>query len=181
MLLMVATTIFTLTSCEWIWNDDHEIANTLEGTWRGNMEISSSYDGRDYYTTRTEITFLRDPYEYSSGDGYWVDFYSNAPWGDYVANHISWQVRNNRIYVYFREEGSELIISDYRLYEDRFTGTLWDNDNHVYFEMYHTSSPNWGIYRYGFDDYYWSRPTRSEGSDTIHIEKPTRHVGKAGK
>ena len=35
------TTLFTLTSCE-----DERIANTLEGTWSGNMYISTRYDGR---------------------------------------------------------------------------------------------------------------------------------------
>ena len=80
------TTLFTLTSCE-----DERIANTLEGTWSGNMYISTRYDGRVYDATYTEVTFLKNPYAYSSGEGYWVDYYSDAPW-DYVANHIEWSV-----------------------------------------------------------------------------------------
>ena len=79
------TTLFTLTSCE-----DERIANTLEGTWSGNMYISTRYDGRVYDATYTEVTFLKNPYAYSSGEGYWVDYYSDAPW-DYVANHIEWR------------------------------------------------------------------------------------------
>lgn len=77
-LLSLAT--LSLSSC-----DDEEIANTLEGTWKGDMYISSEWDGRYYDATYTEITFLKDPYAFSSGTGYWVDYYSDAPW-DYVAN-----------------------------------------------------------------------------------------------
>ena len=96
------TTLFTLTSCE-----DERIANTLEGTWSGNMYISTRYDGRVYDATYTEVTFLKNPYAYSSGEGYWVDYYSDAPW-DYVANHIEWTVDFGTIRVYFVEEGTSI-------------------------------------------------------------------------
>ena len=94
------TTLFTLTSCE-----DERIANTLEGTWSGNMYISTRYDGRVYDATYTEVTFLKNPYAYSSGEGYWVDYYSDAPW-DYVANHIEWSVDYGTINVRQREIGT---------------------------------------------------------------------------
>ncbi|MBQ3752095.1 MAG: hypothetical protein II864_00950 [Prevotella sp.] len=58
----------TFSSCD--WDDDDAIAYTLEGTWKGNMYVNTYYDGNTYYATATEITFLRDPYRYSSGDGY---------------------------------------------------------------------------------------------------------------
>lgn len=119
MLTLMAGMAFT--SCE--WDDDDAIAYTLEGTWKGNMYVNTYYNGNTYYATATEITFLRDPYRYSSGDGYWVDYYSRAPW-DYVANHIRWTVNYGRIRVYFVEEGTELEIYDYRLNDNRFTATL---------------------------------------------------------
>lgn len=171
---IVATAAVGLTSCE-----DAEIARTLEGTWKGNMYISSYYDGYTYDATYTEITFLKDPGTYSSGNGYWVDYYSNAPW-DYVANHIEWTVDFGNIKIYFVEEDAYVQIRDYHLNNDRFYGILEDNGKRVDFELVHTSSPNSGRYNYwGYDDwggYYYSR-TRGEGtSDSTAVKKPIRFV-----
>ena len=173
---IIATATVSFSSCE-----DEQIAYTLEGTWRGDMHISSSYGGRSYNSTYTEITFVGDPYTLASGTGYWVDYYSNAPW-DYVANHIEWEVRNRTIYIYFIEEDTSVRISDYRLNDNRFSGWLYDNGNNVEFNLIHTSSPNWSSYNYwGYDDwyyngYYYSR-TRGEGaSDSTAVEKPIRYI-----
>lgn len=167
MLMMVMMAV-AFTSCE-----DAEVARTLEGTWRGNMYISTSYGGRTYNATETEVTFLRDPYAYSSGTGYWVDYYSTAPW-DYVANHIEWRVDYGVIYVYFVEENTEIRISDYRLNGSTFYGTINDNGRPVDFELYYYSRPA-GYYnglRWGYD--YWTR-TRG-ASDSTNVEKPVRFV-----
>ena len=175
-MLMMAMMALTFTSCE-----DEYIANTLEGTWKGNMYISSNWNGRTYDATYSEITFLRDPYTYSSGSGYWVDYYSNAPW-DYVANHIDWTVRKSVIYVYFIEDGDRLEIHDYRLSSSRFYGTIYESDHSVDFDLFNVSHPYtyWDNYRWGYDawydDYYWAR-TRGEGNDsTMPVEKPKRFV-----
>lgn len=177
MAMMLAALV--LVSCD----DDQEIAYTLEGTWKGNMYVNSVWDGRTYTSTYSEVTFLRDPYRYSSGDGYWVDYYSNAPW-DYVANHISWRVDYGEITVYFREENTSVVIRDYRLTDDRFRGWIEDGDNDVEFNLVHTSSPNWNSYnRWGYDgwydDYYWSR-TRSAEADSVGTmtAKPVRVFSK---
>lgn len=181
-ILLTMTAATTLTSCEW-WEDD-AIAHTLEGTWKGNMYVTSYYDNRYYTATATEITFLRDPYRYSSGDGYWVDYYSGAPW-DYVANHIRWTVDNRRIKVYFVEENTEVFIYDYHLNDDRFSGWIEDGDNDVEFNLYHTSSPNWSSYSYwGYDDWYgydyWARTTPDADNDSTTVpEKPKRIIGTA--
>lgn len=177
MLLMLAMTATTFSACDW-WDDDDEIAYTLEGTWRGDMRINSNYRGTRYYATDTEITFLRDPSRYSSGDGYWVDYYSDAPW-DYVANHISWTVNFGDIEIYFREDRTSFTIRNYSLNDNRFSGTLYDNGQYVDFRLYHVSSPNWTRYDHWgydswYDDYYYSRQTRStEGTD-----KPVRCIGE---
>ena len=163
------TTLFTLTSCE-----DREIANTLEGTWSGNMYISTRYDGRVYDATYSEVTFLKNPYAYSSGEGYWVDYYSDAPW-DYVANHIEWTVDFGTIKVYFKEEGTSIRIRDYHLNNDRFYGTINDNGKPVDFELWRVSSRNWNTYQWGYDSWYGS--TRGESdADSTKIEKPVRFV-----
>ena len=57
MIAMMGLMTLSFTSCE----TDEEIANTLEGTWRGDMRIED-YNGVSY--TGSEITFLKDPYTY---------------------------------------------------------------------------------------------------------------------
>ena len=74
-MLMMAMMALAFTSCE-----DEMIADTLEGTWSGNMYISSTWDGRTYDVTRSEITFEIDPFRFTKGSGIWVDYYSRAPW-----------------------------------------------------------------------------------------------------
>ena len=177
MLAIVAMTSIFLTSCE-----DAKIARTLEGTWKGNMYISTQYGGRYYDATYTEITFLKDPGAYSSGSGYWVDYYSDAPW-DYIANHIDWTVDYGTIKVYFVEEDISVRISDYHLSDDRFYGVLDDNGMRVDFELYHTSSPNWGGYRWGYDSWYgyYASARRTSASDSTAMEKPIRVIRSNAK
>ena len=178
MLAMMGLMTVSLTSCE-----DEEIARTLEGTWQGNMYISCRYGGREYDATYTEITFLKDPNRYSSGSGYWVDYYSGAPW-DYVANHINWSVDYGTIHIHFIEEGSRISIRDDRLNRDRFWGYISDGNNDVDFELYCVDRPNYNSYRWGFSDWYygdysWSR-TRGESADSTATpatpETPQRFV-----
>lgn len=173
--------VCTLTSCNWL-TEDEDIAYTLEGTWQGNMYIKSTWGGRTYSSTYSEVTFLKDPYRYSSGEGYWVDYYSNAPW-DYVANHITWGVDYGTIRVHFVEDGNNITIRSFRLNDNRFSGWIEDGSNDVEFYLTHTSSPNWNRYtHWGYDswsnDYYYSRATRSVANDTTNVERPVRSVGK---
>ena len=177
--MMMAVMALTFTSCE-----DEMIADTLEGTWSGNMYVSTYYDGHDYYATRTEITFCIDAFRLVRGHGYWVDYYSGAPW-DYVANHIDWYVDNLNIYINFHEDGTSVVIADYHLSDSHFSGYIADGDNDVTFSLYHVASPNWDNYStWGYDgwydDYYWSRTTRSDGGDNTATvpEKPIRQFGK---
>ena len=149
--VMLVALSFSFTSCE-----DESIASSLQGTWEGNMYISSEWNGRVYNATYTEIEFLLDPFRYTKGSGYWVDHYSGAPW-DYIANHIDWRVDDQVITVYFREENTSIQIYDYRLSDNYFRGTIYDNGNYVDFSLVHTSSPNWEYeYDYwGYDDWYY--------------------------
>ena len=173
-MLLLAVTSVSLTSCE-----DEMIADTLEGTWEGNMYISSYYDNRYYDATYSEICFLRDPLSYTTGDGYWVDYYSGAPW-DYIANHIRWSVSDGVIRVRFMEENCTVYIYDYYLSGNRFEGELVDGDNRVRFSLRHTSSPNWDDYDYwGYDSWFAKKnpglSTRS-AADTTEVEKPKRVI-----
>ena len=176
-MLMMAMMALAFTSCD----TDEDIAYTLEGTWKGNMYISSYWNGRTYDATYSEVTFLKDPGVYSSGSGYWVDYYSNAPW-DYVANHIDWNVRYGVIHVYFREEGTSLEIRDYHLNYDRFFGMIYEEGHSVDFELYNTSRPNYGNYYWGYDswyDSYWARTRSTDSDSTKVIEKPKRMLRSA--
>lgn len=150
MMTLVAMLTLSFTSCD----EDDDIAYTLEGTWEGNMYVSESYNGRTYDATYSEICFLRDPYSYSSGAGYWIDYYSGAPW-KYIANHITWTVRDGALYVHFYEENSDVVIYDYRLSDGFFDGAIYYGNTRVDFSLQHTSSPNWGSYYwYGDDGWY---------------------------
>ena len=173
-MLMMAMMAMAFTSCE-----DEMIADTLEGTWSGNMYISSNWDGRTYDITRSEITFEIDPFRFTKGSGIWVDYYRGAPW-DYVANHINWSVNNGVIYVYFIEDNDRIEIRDYHLNSNRFCGTIYDGDNIVDFELYCVSRPRYDNYRWGFnswyDNYYWARTRSGDADSTKVIETPKRFV-----
>lgn len=142
-------TAMTLTSCD----EDVFTSNTLEGTWEGKMYITSYYNNHSYTATYSQIEFTTDPYRFTAGYGYWVDYYSNAPW-DYYASHIKWNVKNGAINIYFMEDDDLITIYDYRLTNRYFSGYIYDNyGQEIQFKLTHTSSPNWDSYGYGWD--YW--------------------------
>lgn len=174
---LMAVLTLSLVSCD----DDPYIADSLAGTWNGKMYVSSVYDGYTYDATYSELYFDQDPYSYSSGVGYWVDHYAgDAPYA-YIANHTRWTVRNGRIYIDLIEEGTSVQIANYRLDDGYFEGTIFYGEDRVDFRLMHTSSPNWGDYRYGFDFYYNAKKnaytTRAAGNDSV-VEIPYRIIRK---
>lgn len=174
MLMMVMMAV-AFTSCE-----DGAIAYDLEGTWRGQMHISSRYNGVVYNSVRSEITFDRNPYEYASGRGYWVDYYDDYGWGtDYVANTISWEVVNRVIKIWFEGERSYFEIRNYSLNDRYFEGYIWDGGQDVYFSLTKIARPaSYNSYRWNdWDyDYFWAR-TRSEYGDSTEVrDMPVRFV-----
>lgn len=178
--LVVLLSVFSvcLTSCD--DDDDDDIAYTLEGTWRGNMYISEDYGGRTYDASYSELCFSQDPYTYSSGTGYWIDYYSsNAPW-QYVANHIQWTVQDRVIYVHFVEEPeTNITIYDYSLDDGYFEGYIDSNaGSHVHFQLTHIDSPHWSDYYYGddWDDYYYAKPNGVTRGSEVTVEKPKRII-----
>ncbi len=171
----MAISTLSLTSC-----DDRDIALTLEGTWEGVTESYRTYDGRNYQSTRTIVHFIKDPYLYSSGEGYWVDYFNNHPWGprDYVANHISWDVILKDIKIYFKEDNYEIRILNYRLSDGYFEGTIQDGDYRINFSFRHTSSPNWSsgwYWGYGYAPEGQFDETETRAADT---NKSQRFFGK---
>ena len=77
-LMTTALLSFTFTSCD----PYAEVAYYMDGTWKGDIYVSSECDGQVYKAAYSEIEFDSG---YNSGDGYWIDYYSNSPY-DYVAN-----------------------------------------------------------------------------------------------
>lgn len=73
--LFIIISMLSFTSCE----EDSVISDTLSGTWKGYMSVDYRYNGRVYPSSYSIIDFMKDPYTYSSGRGYWIDYYSNAP------------------------------------------------------------------------------------------------------
>lgn len=145
-LLVMATGAGIFYSCEW-WTEDDEIVYNLEGTWGGEMYFASYYDGNYYYSNYTKLEFIQRAY--NRGEGYWVDYYSQAPW-DYVANHITWEVRNGVIYIRLLEDNYYVEIRDYDIDRHNFSGYVYYEGENRHFDLYHTSSPNWNNYDYGW-------------------------------
>lgn len=175
--VLLAVLTLALVSCD----DDPYIADSLAGTWKGKMYVSSVYDGYTYDATYSELCFNQDPYSYSSGTGYWVDHYAGSAPYEYIANHTEWTVRNGVISIYLIEEGTTVQIANYHLSDGYFVGTIYYGDDRVDFKLRHTSSPNWGGYHYGFDIYYNAKmntnATRGVDSNNV-VERPYRIIRK---
>ncbi len=176
--MMMAAAAFTLTGCD----EDDDIASTLWGVWEGDMYVSSYYGGDYYDASYSEIAFDKDPYDYASGTGYWIDYYSNAPW-DYHANHIQWYVNNGVISINFIEDGGSVDIYDYSLNSNYFTGVIYnDYGEALNFRLTKTAAPDWGDYEWGWDyGYGYNAPSYSKQKGIVtNKEKaaPVRHFGR---
>lgn len=133
------------------------IGLTLEGTWEGYTHAYREYNGQLYQSNRTVLTFNADLFNVKSGTGYWVDYYNDYIWGrNYIANHISWSVKNGIIYIRFMEENFYIEIRNYSLNNGHFVGTIYtaDSDSDIDFELYKTSDRNWNDYIFGFGSDY---------------------------
>ena len=182
-LLAAALMTFTFIGC----TEDDDIADTLWGVWEGDMHVWSEWDGEVYTAYETEIGFDRDPYTYASGTGYWVDYYSGAPW-DYFASHITWTVSNGTIRIYSEEDNTYFYIYNYSLSDNYFTGTIeseWGDP--MDFRLRKTFSPDWigSDWGWGYsDDWYWdfnysspNRPDKQTRLKDASEIKPVRHIG----
>lgn len=168
----IAISALTLSSCD----EDAEVAYLLEGAWRGDMHVYSSYNGHEYAATYSEIEFYSG---YDSGTGVWVDHYSGAPW-DYVANHITWRVRDENIYIHFVEEGTDAVIYDYSLSDNYFSGYLEVmGGDYAYFRLTKIYSPNWDdYYNWGYDDWYdWNKAD----NDSLPVTRSAPNAGETPK
>lgn len=173
MAFVAMMTIVSFSSCE-----DENIATDLDGIWRGNMYMQHEWDGRVYESTYSEIEFIQNPGISHSGRGYWVDYYNSYGWGrDYVYNHITWTVRHGSIYVYFEEEGTEIVIDNYTLNSRYFDGIINDNGYPVSFRLNRVTAPRNG----SWDRYeYWGY-SKSRSADEKPEKMPVRRIAHPGE
>lgn len=142
-MIFMAVMMLSLTSCD----EDADIAYALNGTWKGYMQTQLGYEGRYYQSNMSEVTFNSG---YDSGDGYWIDYYSNAPW-DYVANRITWRVSGTTIYINFHDTQEQAVIRNYHLDDNGyFYGDIDFNSTNkwISFQFVKVNTPDW-------DNYYW--------------------------
>lgn len=175
-MLLIAMATVTLTSC----TEDEEIANTLWGIWKGDMGMYYDYGGNEYDASYTVLAFDKDPYTYSSGSGYWIDYYSNGSYS-YYATNISWSVYNGVIQIYSVEDGENWYISEYSLNYDRFSGILQsDYSEPMSFNLYKTSAPNWSDYDWNgwhSSGYYGYYNTKQQSRSAVAANvKPVRKI-----
>lgn len=174
-MLMIAISAATLTGCD----DDENIAYNLEGVWEGDMYMQSRYNGRVYKASYSVLAFDKNPYRYAQGTGYWIDYYSNAPW-DYYSSRIEWRVRNERIEILSVKENRYYYISDYYMDGGYFNGYISDGDRTQHFRLRKTASPNWNDYDwngYDFDyDYYYAPALKKASAGTPSM--PEREVAE---
>ena len=100
-----------------------------------------------------------------SGTGYWIDYFDRNYWhgNNYIANRITWTVRNRNIYITLLDENSDVVIYDYALGDRKFSGYVEaDNGNRAYFELYRDSY-NWR------DDYDWGYSKQYSGLENTQI------------
>lgn len=125
----IALMSISFTSCD----DDSDIAYTLDGTWKGNMLVEYGNHNALY----SVIRFDQNDGIYS-GTGYWIDYFDRDYWhgNNYIANRITWTVRNRNIYITLLDENSDVVIYDYALGDRKFSGYVEaDNGNRAYFEL----------------------------------------------
>lgn len=152
----IALMSISLTSCD----EDSDIAYTLDGTWRGNMYVQ--YGNVD--ATYSVIRFDQNDGIYS-GTGYWINYFDRNYWhgNNYIANRITWTVRNRNIYITLLDENSDVVIYDYALGDRKFSGYVEaDNGNRAYFEL-SRDSYNWR------DDYDWGYSKQYSGLENTQI------------
>lgn len=151
---VAAVMTLTVTSCE-----DDEIARTLDGIWEG--EVATEYFTYRNYTADyqyVDIHFYTDPSHYASGTGVEYDYQSNHY---YTKCEFTFSVKSGRIYLNY-EDGTRVVIRNYTLKDNRFSGDFIDYDTGEYlatFNFYKVS--DWRYDRYSYDREYYYAPNGS--------------------
>lgn len=181
--MMMLALPFALVSCD----DDEDIADTLWGTWEGDMYVTSYWNGKEYRSSYSVIEFDKDYDSSTSGTGYWIDYYDDPSWNvKYYATHIRWSVSKGVIYIFSIEDETAFYIGDYSLSDNYFRGTIFDDyDNDMSFSLVKTSSPYWDSYdKWGWDAWGYGYPNYSNKKksaagtpvENSATERPVRRI-----
>ena len=123
-MVLLAALPMVFTSCE---QDDDDIAFTMDGVWYG--QVASEYFtyryGSNVDYTDVIFEFWHDRYDYARGTGREVDYYG---YGYSEVVYFDYEVRGGIIYLFY-EDGTEVRISNYRLFGDEFRGDFHDARN----------------------------------------------------
>lgn len=183
---MTLLAAFLMTGC----SKDQNIGSMLEGTWQGQMGVYvEDAEGNTYTSTTTQMSFGSDPFRFTRGDGYWIDYYNyQFGWGgSYIASHIRWRVQDGVIKIHFTEDNYDIEITDYRINNGHFVGEIHTAEDYVdevgnletvykdiSFSMYKLSEePDWSnIYFYDRGAFYYAPAQNGQA------EQPKREVYK---
>lgn len=145
--MMAMMMLATLASC---MTDDQDASMTLTGTWQGNLGIYMySEDGADMYEAyQTTIHFDNSGLGSTSGTGYELDRFKNAPWS-YIYNPIQWSLTDGVIYLYYPKEGTTIRIYNYSLNSNYFSGKMEDGTE---FELEYVGYFDWSPYSNGYNE-----------------------------
>lgn len=171
LLSVLIIALCTLTSCD----EDVMVSHSLEGVWRGDMRTYYEHTGRTMEYTYTEISFDRDIQgEYTSGTGYWTDYYYG---GDYSRYRIYWNVDKGHIFVNFIRTNTTIDIYDYKLNSNHFRGSFKDGV-HTYTDFDLTKVKEYEYY--GDDDYYYDYAKKTRiNIDSLNVKEiPVRKLEK---
>lgn len=121
--LLIVSALFGLSSC----GTDTEMAVTLCGEWEGYFgSYYTSNRGYTYSSTYSTFKFEPDGYYKTHGTGVEVDYYDEGPY-EYFYYYFEWSIKHKKIYLtYPYNPDMDVVISDYDLYDDTFSGYCAD-------------------------------------------------------
>jgi len=114
-LAIIALMSFSLSSCD----EDHEIALTLDGTWRGTVDSNNGSFFVDLRFYQSGFSAHGTGYEYDEP----INGYSRGTYAEF-----DWSVNNGCIYLRY-DDGSNVVISDYTLRSGQLVGYLQNARN----------------------------------------------------
>jgi hypothetical protein len=160
MMTVMMMIVSSFTSCT---TADQDEAMTLTGIWEGDLGVAmySDYYGTSYDCYDTTIQFNSNGWGATSGTGYELDRFSNAPW-NYLYNPIYWTVSNGTIVIsYPMQNNYTVTITDYYLTDNYFSGYMSDGTK---FSLHHLASFDWSpYYNYTYD--------KTRSSNSIDMSK----------
>lgn len=101
-----------------------------------------------FNTSSKNVIYTELQLDYNE-NGYWIDHFSDNE-GDYEYSRIHWEFDNNGIVITFLLNNTTIIIHDYHIRDNHFTGYFQDYiHTHTDFDLLKTS-PNCDSFEYDY-------------------------------